>query len=456
MNSFRSLLKKTLTKLRTITSLQEHIDVAVAAENIKGNVYFRGPNVYILFFAILIASLGLNVNSIPVIIGAMLVSPLMGPIVGFGLALGTNDSDLMRVSLRHLAIMVVISIVTATFYFIFSPLRLENPTELLARTNPTIYDVLIALFGGFAGIFETSKREKGTVIAGVAIATALMPPLCTIGYGLAYLNFRYALGALYLFFINSVFIALATFLGVKYLRFPAKTYRDPSKQRNMHYTIALGLLVIIIPSIISAIAVIRQNNFERSVDDFVSSVRKTGIAYIYDYSIDHSSSPSTLELYVAGGQLSEKDKESLYLLADSHGILRGQLVFNDYALAASSTSSVSEELLTQAFYRRDIQQRQQDSLIASLTAQLKAYQEAELPAYQLAAEIRSQYPSVRNVTLANAQTVTPQMTKGDTLASMVLVSLQVRRESDTAMLSQLKKWLEVRLEGRPVKVLVEK
>ena len=182
----------------------DEIDTDSAAERIKSGIWFRGPNVWILAFSIVIASVGLNVNSTAVIIGAMLISPLMGPIVGTGLAMGTNDVDLLKAAAKNLLIMVLISLVASTLYFILSPLSLVNPTELEARTSPTIYDVLIALFGGLAGIFENSRKERGTVLSGVAIATALMPPLCTAGYGLAHLNFHFFFGAMYLFIINGV------------------------------------------------------------------------------------------------------------------------------------------------------------------------------------------------------------------------------------------------------------
>ena len=198
--------------------LFDDVDTEDAAERIKGAIWFRGPNVWILAFAIVLASVGLNVNSTAVIIGAMLVSPLMGPIIGTGLALGTNDMDLLKSAAKNLLVMVVISLLASTIYFILSPLALVNPTELEARTSPTIYDVLIAFFGGMAGILENSRKERGTVLSGVAIATALMPPLCTAGYGLAHANMHFFLGALYLFLINSVFIALATFLMVRYLQ----------------------------------------------------------------------------------------------------------------------------------------------------------------------------------------------------------------------------------------------
>ena len=203
---------------RSLVSLSDYVDLEGASASIRKNIYFKGPTVFILACAIIIASVGLNVNSIPVIIGAMLISPVMAPILGFGFSLGVQDMQLLKDSLRNFAVMVVISILASAIYFLLSPLNLEHPTELLARTNPTIYDVLIALFGGFAGILENSRKEKGTVLSGVAIATALMPPLCTVGYGISIGNLSYILGAFYLFMINSIFIALATFVAVKYLK----------------------------------------------------------------------------------------------------------------------------------------------------------------------------------------------------------------------------------------------
>lgn len=172
-------------QFKSIVNITDHVDIQDTTERIKKAIDFKGPNAWILAFAVIVASVGLNVNSVPVIIGAMLISPLMGPIIGAGLAVGVNDSDLLRRSLKYLAVMVSISIIASTAYFLVSPLDLAEPTELLARTRPTIYDVFIAFFGGLAGIVENSRKDKGTAIAGVAIATALMPPLCTAGYGLA-------------------------------------------------------------------------------------------------------------------------------------------------------------------------------------------------------------------------------------------------------------------------------
>ena len=192
--------------LRDTANITEQVDVAAAASNIRSNIYFRGPNVWILAFSIIIASVGLNVNSTAVIIGAMLISPVMGPIMGMGLGLGVNDTRLLGDSFRNLLIMVIISLLASSLFFLLSPLNLANPTELAARTSPSIYDVLIALFGGFAGILEHARKEKGTVMSGVAIATALMPPLCTAGFGLAKANWHFFFGAMYLFTINAIFM----------------------------------------------------------------------------------------------------------------------------------------------------------------------------------------------------------------------------------------------------------
>ena len=231
-----SILSRFSSQMRGILKLSDYIDVEAAEKNIRNNVQFRGPNAWILAVAIIIASVGLNVNSIPVVIGAMLISPLMGPIFGMGLGLGINDIELMKSSGKNLLVMVFISLAVSFLYFLITPLSLSNPTELLARTSPTFYDVLIASFGGFAGILELCRKEKGTVISGVAIATALMPPLCTAGYGLASGNMTHFIGALYLFVINGTFIMLATYVGVKYLRFQQMEFKDVARGRSEEHT----------------------------------------------------------------------------------------------------------------------------------------------------------------------------------------------------------------------------
>ena len=243
------ILKNIGTLFRSSVNLEGHIDTEAAERSIRNNIYFRGPNAWILAIAIIIASVGLNVNSIPVVIGAMLISPLMGPIFGLGLGLGISDVQLVKSSGKNLLVMVAISITASFLYFAITPLSLSNPTELLARTNPTIYDVLIALFGGFAGIFEQCRKEKGTVFAGVAIATALMPPLCTAGFGLAGGNFGYFFGAMYLFFINCLFIMLATYISVKYFEFRQTEFSDISTGRKTKRIITMLIILFIVPSI---------------------------------------------------------------------------------------------------------------------------------------------------------------------------------------------------------------
>ena len=369
--------------MRSVINLSDYVDMDSANASIRKNIYFRGPNVFILACAIIIASVGLNVNSIPVIIGAMLISPVMGPILGFGYSLGVQDIQLLRDSLRNLAIMVAISIAASTLYFFLSPLRLEHPTELLARTNPSTYDVLIALFGGFAGILEISRKEKGTVLSGVAIATALMPPLCTVGYGLAILNWSYVLGALYLFLINSIFIALATFATVKLLKFPTVTdVIDDSRKRLRNGYLAIILIVIIVPSVFSAVRIVQESNFHTHAARLVSQNKTVGKGFIYDYEIDFSNKPATVELFMAGEQLSLSDKEMIYLAAEKEGISRNQIVFREEAVR--SRESITESDVVRGILEHSERQVErlydtisslQDS-IARLNSQLDALRKA--------------------------------------------------------------------------------
>ena len=336
--------------LKDHVNLSEDIDHYGASLSIRKNIAFKGHNVFILACAIIIASVGLNVNSIPVIIGAMLISPVMGPILGFGFGLGIQDNRLVKDSLENFGVMVAISIVASTLFFILSPLTLENPSELLARTNPTIYDVLIALFGGIAGMLETSRKDRGTVIAGVAIATALMPPLCTIGYGISILNWHYVLGALYLFLINSIFIALATLFTVKYLRFPVvmETEIDGKRQRLSKRAIAFILLVMIVPSIFSAIRMVKENNFKIHAEKLVSKNKSIGKSFIYDYKTNASSKPATLDLYLAGETLTPEFREILFKDAEEYGITRNQIIFHEDATMTRDVLSESD--LIQGIY----------------------------------------------------------------------------------------------------------
>lgn len=321
--------------LRHIVYLEDELDRAAAVASIKKNIAFRGPNVIILACAIFIASIGLNVNSIPVIIGAMLISPVMGPILGFGLGLGTNDTGLLTNSLKNFLVMVVISIVVATLYFMVSPLRMTNPTELLARTRPTIYDVLIALFGGVAGMLEHSRKDRGTVLSGVAIATALMPPLCTVGYGIATLTPRYIFGALYLFLINTFFIAIATFIVAKFLGFE-RAPGDELRNRRSARVVSLVLVVMIVPSVISAVGTIRDNNFATNAERFVAEHKTIGSAYIFDHRINLDGRTQTLDLYLAGEALDYTTKQVLLQSALNYGLHSDQIIFHEEASVRNS------------------------------------------------------------------------------------------------------------------------
>lgn len=241
---------------------------AKVLENVVSNISFRGANLWILACAIVVASVGLNVNSTAVIIGAMLISPLMGPIVGAGFALGTYDFVILKKSAKNLLIATVVSLMVSTIYFFISPFK-DAQSELLARTSPNIYDVLIAFFGGLVGVIATTRAEKGNPIPGVAIATALMPPLCTAGYGLAMGNYTYFLGALYLYTINCFFICLATFAIVKYLQYPVVNHINKQKQKQIRNIISALIVLMIVPSTYLAYQMIREKKLKARLENFV-------------------------------------------------------------------------------------------------------------------------------------------------------------------------------------------
>lgn len=450
-NYFKTFFSKVKDYLSDIVSLNNHIDTDKASQYIRSNIDIKGPNAYILAFAIVVASVGLNINSIPVIIGAMLISPLMGPIFGIGYGLGTNDTSFLKTAFKNLVIMVVISIVASGLFFLISPLELENPTELLARTNPTIYDVLIALFGGFAGIVEISRRDKGTVISGVAIATALMPPLCTAGFGLASGNLKYFAGAMYLFFINSIFIAIATFLTVKYLKFPMATFTDPAKKKRVSRWVAALTIIIVIPSVYSAIIMIRENNFNQTAKEFIAKNKELTNSYIYDYATYTHSKPPKLELYIAGEALSQQDLNALYRSAHEFDLTDDQLIISQRA--ATDQKDMTDRVAIQSIYERsDEEIRKREEIISDMRKELHEYQSRELPYEQITNELIAQYPSLSDVTLTRGYSIST-----DSLgrSEEVIIILKAKKSISQENMEKLRKWLIVRLDFQNIKLLQE-
>lgn len=337
---------------RKLFSINEDTDIEATMTTIRNSVEFRGTNAWVLVFAIIIASIGLNVNSTAVIIGAMLISPLMAPITGVGLAVGTFDIELLKRSARNLALMVGISLFASTLYFLLSPLG-DAQSELLARTRPTIFDVLVAVFGGLAGIVASSRKTQPfTVISGVAIATALMPPLCTAGYGLATWQLRYFFGAFYLFFINSFFIALATFVMVRYLHFPRYQFMDARSERFVKRSIVVISIIISIPSILAAINVVRETLFDTQVSHFVSDLRNGELlepgTVLMDYQKNYDRKSPTLTLSVIGAPISVSQLDTLRnTMRMSYGLTSTELTVHQRGidLGNEQQTAVLENLL---------------------------------------------------------------------------------------------------------------
>ena len=440
-----TILRRLANLIKGVVNIDAHIDTDAAERSIRNNINFKGPNAWILAIAIIIASVGLNVNSIPVIIGAMLISPLMGPIFGLGLGLGINDIALMKQAGKNLLVMVSISLFVSLVYFLITPLSLSNPTELLARTRPTIFDVMIALFGGFAGIFELCRKEKGTVFSGVAIATALMPPLCTAGYGLASGNITSFLGALYLFCINCLFITLATYFLVKYFRFKKTEYADQGFGVKTQRLTTLLILIFLIPSVWSAVILVKQTNFDKKAIDFVETHRSIGNSVIYDYKIDHEEG-SVLKVFIAGETLSETSRNDLYAYASEYGIEEKQFVVKEYI---TKNSRESDEAIKGIYQRFDSEIEERDMTIEQLTKELQNVKKGEIPYLQLASEVAVTYPNIKSISFGQGANVLVDSLK---LSPCLMVKVQTDTLMTETSLEQFKNWIKVRLQVADVQL----
>lgn len=440
-------------KLKSYAYIREDTDYQATIDYISKSVVFRGINMWVLFFAIIVASVGLNVNSTAVIIGAMLISPLMGPINGVGLAIGTFDDDLMLKSIKNLAVMVAISLIASTLYFLISPIS-DAQSELLARTQPTIFDVFIAFFGGLAGIVATSRKSQSiTVISGVAIATALMPPLCTAGYGIATGQIWYFLGAFYLFFINSFFIALATYLMVRFLGFPMKQYVDPQRKLKVKRLITLFTIVIMIPSIFLAFDVVKESTFNSQSIKFVEHIQtqnnfKNVQLIKADREYHHRS--QTVTLYLIGRTLNNDEiNEMQELLHTQYGLAKAKLIVKQ---TEGGTIDITKqnEIIEDIINKKDATIAHQDSIINKLNNQLSNVQSAAALYEQLALEVNAQYPNIKSFSISEMDIYDLSTMEH---ASTPVVYIQWSDGKHPSQEKNLLKWLKVRLNVSDIKVV---
>lgn len=413
-------------------------------DRIESGVVLRGTNMCILILAIFIASVGLNMNSTAVIIGAMLVSPLMGPIMGIGFSIAIYDTNLLKRSATILLFEVMVALATSTVYFSLTPITTAS-AELLARTSPNAWDVIIAVCGGLAGMIGTTRKEKSNILPGVAIATALMPPLCTAGYGLAMGNLRYFAGAMYLFCINGVFIAISTMLITVFLRLPSKNTANEETKKQIAKRVVLVAVVAIVPSVFLGADIVRDSVFENNVNSFVEKEFQFDNTQVVKYNVD--SEKKELKVAVIGTTLSEdtianlnksmKDYhiENLVLKIQQTEVKAGITTDELEAYVKNETSQLSAE--NEADY-----QEIQSQLIAA-RSELSAYKEKEVDVLSLQEELTVLYSAVTKIQIG-------YLNSGDT--EQMTVILQVASELEDADIKRIGNWMEKRLETENIVV----
>ena len=415
---------------------------------ITDGINFQGANLWILICAIFIASLGLNVNSTAVIIGAMLISPLMGPIIGMGLAIGIADLDLFKQSIKNYLVSTFISVVTAAIYFTLSPIT-DAQSELLARTSPTLYDVLIALFGGAAGFLAMATKGKNNVIPGVAIATALMPPLCTAGYGLAVQNTSYFFGAFYLYFINTVFITFTTCLGVRLLRFKRKKSANRDQMKRVTLYIVSIIIITIIPASYMTWNIIKQSVFENNVEDFITKE----LNYIGTNILSHEGDPQTktLRVIAVGNPISTnsiKKAEKTMVDYDLNGyklkVIQGNpdslLILQHKKKGQLMTGEKNTAELEELAYNNDV-----------LKKELTSYTRYPVLANDMKKELKVVCPSAKSIILSKAsETFVDSASIKNHIVAVVKISKPLAKDNRKLLYD----WLKVKVKSDSLELIV--
>ncbi len=443
VNNFHSRLRHLLNVSDEKEEAYETIDQICKDSN------FYGTKLWILMGAILIASLGLNVNSTAVIIGAMLISPLMGPIIGFGTALGIYDFELLKRSLRNLGLTTVFSILTAMLYFLITPIA-DNGSELLSRTSPSIYDVLIAFFGGSVGMLAVSTKNKGQVLPGVAIATALMPPLCTAGYGLATMQWNFFFGAFYLYVINSVFIAFATYLVVVFLKFPQKVFVDPRRKtrvKTLMFIVALGTIV---PSIYLSISMVRNNLSIQKADEYIRKEFNFVDSEVVKHKTYEKNGFWHVDVSMVGKRLPQETISRLEKKLIDY-LPGGVLYINQGFQEKTDLGQLRSDVLKDLYENSDAIIQRQRLEIDSLTKVVETYNHFGKIEQTIIEEMQILYPNIKNGFIAS------NFTHALEADSVLRVVIQPVPETELLPeeLERLSKWLKAKTKTKKVMIVID-
>jgi uncharacterized hydrophobic protein (TIGR00271 family) len=440
--------------LHEILDIRKDTDKKGTIEDIKGNISMQGHTAWVLVFSILIASIGLNISSAAVVIGAMLISPLMGPILGVGLSIGINDVDTLKRSLINLGVMVGLSLITSFLFFLIPLFRNETP-ELLARTAPDVRDVFIATAGGLALIIALSRRSKQTnTVAGVAIATALMPPLCTAGYGLAVGNLSYFAGAMFLFSINTIYIALATFVIVKFLNFPMVKYINSGKRKRVARFASFVALLVFAGSIYMFINLYKENRFKQHAQDLIDDIKKSGISIIDEVEENINYSDKSIKVFIYGNKLSTEEIEAWkqklpdYGLNEANFIIQQGIDDSDLRHEVENLSDLyaqNQKIISS----RDESIKEKEDKIKLLESELSKFYNYQIPFNQISQEAKINYNGLKQLSYGNI--IKTNFKTTDT----IIVFNSVWFDSIPNSVKQkilLNKWLKTRLNNNNIEV----
>lgn len=421
--------------------------------NIRSGVELNGTYLWTLMCAILIASIGLNINSAVVVIGAMLISPLMGPIMGIGYGVGTYDFRLIHKALKNLAIATIISFVTSALYFYITPLN-EAQSELLSRTSPNIWDLLIAVFGGFAGIIGLTRKEKSNVIPGVAIATALLPPVCTAAYGFVHGNMSYFLGAFYLFLLNCIYIALSSVLIVWFISPIARRKISEKLQFRLRAFLLSVVVVSCIPSVFIAINFVNNQIFTTNVTKFVSKE----LVFDNTFPVDYKSSfkNKTISVILVGKELNEQTVQDIQNSLAKYGLRDTKLELKQVGMHEPDINAIRTSLAKDLLDNNDQEAKKKEQILETLQAEAqsaatRAKEEKEKIYSTIAHEVYIQYPDVNELFFADAY-ISKQSTEDEfnQAPTVIVISKKVLKKD---VKKKIEKWLKYRFQSPIVQII---